>query len=228
MDIRTMERIASRIGTAPDMALDERLPANIREHLRRARELGRAGPKAGFGPFRQALDGAICLANQSAVAGTSEAALFPVAQYAGWSANQLRAGQMWHLTAWGIMSTAGSSQGNITITPRYGTSSGGVALGASAATALVASASNVAWRLEYDFDVRTIGASGTNSTCAGNGWFGTTVAAIAASTGNVVFFGSTASVSVDASIAAGLYIGVTLGSASDSMTAMGVRLESVN
>ena len=181
-----------------------------------------------FGPFQQMLDGAICLNNQTAITGTTETALFPVAQYSGWAANQLRAGQMWHLSAYGIMTTAGASQGNITITPRYGTSTSGTSLGASAATALAASATNVPWRLEYDFDVRSIGNAGANSNVVGNGWFGTTVAAITAATGNVVFFGSTANVAVDTSIASGLFIGITLGSASDTMTTMDVRLISLN
>lgn len=181
-----------------------------------------------FAPLRQLVDGSICLADQTAVTGTSETALFPVAQYSAFAANQLRAGQAWHLTAFGIITTAGASQGNITITPRYGTTSGGVALGASAATALAASASNVAWRLEYDLIIRQVGNAGTNSKAVGNGWFATTVAAVAAATGNIVPFGSTASVSIDTSIASGLYIGVTLGSASDSMTTLGVLLESYN
>ena len=181
-----------------------------------------------YGPFRQMVDGSICLANQTAITGVAETAMFPVAQYSGWAANQLRAGQVWHLTASGILTTAGASPGNLTITPRYGTTTGGVALGASAATAFAASATNVAWRLEYDFIIRTIGNAGTNSTCVGNGFFGTTVAAITAATGNTIYFGSTASVSVDTSISSGLFIGVTMGSASDTMTTMAVLLESYN
>ncbi len=227
MDLATMERQA--VPLESPALFDEVLELATAEEGLWNDKLGRIrGPRAGFGPFRQMFDGAIALANQAAVAGTAEAALWPVAQYTGFGANTLRAGQLWHLTAYGIMTTAGSSQGNITLTPRYGTTSGGVALGASAATALAASASNVAWRLEYDFDIRTVGLAGTNSTIVGNGWFGTTVAAITAATGNVVFFGSTASVSVDLSIAAGFYMGVTLGSASDTMTTMSVRLESLN
>jgi hypothetical protein len=174
------------------------------------------------------LDGAILLVNQTAITGTAETGMFSVAQYSGWAANQLRAGQIWHLTAFGIMTTPGASQGNITITPRYGTSTSGTSLGASAATALAASATNVAWRLEYDLVVRTIGNAGANSTVVGNGYFHTTIAAIAAATGNLVPFTSTASVSVDTSIASGLFIGVTMGHASDTMTCMGAMLESFN
>lgn len=179
-------------------------------------------------PFRQMLDGSIGLVNQTAITGTAETALFPVAQYTGFAANQLRAGQKWSLTAYGIATTAGSSQGNITITPRYGTSTSGVSLGASVATALVASASSVPWQLQMMFTIRTIGLAGTNSTVICNGFLVTPISMIAAATGNVVPFGSTGSVSVDTSIASGLFVGVTLGSASDTMTCMDITLESLN
>jgi hypothetical protein len=174
------------------------------------------------------LDGAICLANQTAVTGSvAEQAMFPVAQYSGFAANQLRAGQIWHLTAFGILTTS-TSPGNITITPRFGTSTSGTTLVASAATALVASQSNIPWRLEYDLIVRTIGNAGANSTVVGSGMFTAAVAVITAATGNTFPFGSTASVSVDTSVAAGLFIGVTFGATTVSMTTLGVMLESLN
>lgn len=217
--------------TFGDMASDLRVPQSVRDNLQRSREARLAGlgqPKAAFGPFWQMLDGAICLADQTAVTGTSEAAMWPASQYTGLAANQLRAGQVWYCLAFGTMSTASSSQGNITITPRFGTSSGGTSLGASSATALVASASNVPWTLEYMMVVRSVGAAGANSNLVGNGCFTTTVAAIAASTGNSVMFGSTANVAVDLSVAAGLYMGVTMGSASDSLKTLFVGLSSLN
>ena len=203
------------------------IPEHIQEWLRLA-ELFPDGPTMAFGPFRQMYDGAIMLASQTAITGTSEVGMFSVAQYSGFAANQLRAGQIWKLTAFGIMTTAGASPGNITITPRFGTSTSGTSLGASAATALATSGTNVPWNFEYYLVVRTIGNAGANSTVVGNGNFRAGVAAIAAATGNVVPMSSTASVSVDASVAAGLFIGVTMGSASDTMTTMGVMLESLN
>lgn len=181
-----------------------------------------------FGPFRQMVDGAVMLNDQSAVVGTSEAALFPTAQFAGFAANQLRAGQKWKLTCYGKITTAGASPGNITITPRFGTTTGGTSLGASTATALVTSASNKLWQLQMYFTVRAVGNSGTNSTVIASGVFMTDVAVIAASTGNVVMFGANAGTSVDLSVASGLFIGVTLGSASDSMVCQDVILESLN
>lgn len=231
MNLDAMERLARPLETpAHRLSAQEkaRLPEQVREWLRLSELSGRGGPRMAFGPFRQMLDGAICLANQTAITGTSEAAMFPVAQYSGFSANQLRAGQVWKLTAGGIMTTAGASPGNITITPRFGTSTSGTSLGASAATALATSGSNVPWMFEYYLTVRTIGNAGANSTVVGFGRFAAGVAAIAAATGNAVLMSSTASVSVDTSVASGLFIGVTMGSASDTLTTMGVMLESLN
>lgn len=222
------ERLAALLNDESrlnDAAL-ARLPAGVRRWLELAQVPG--GPRGAFGPFRQMLDGSIMLANQTAITGTSETAMFSVAQYSGFAANQLRAGQVWELTAFGIMTTAGASPGNITITPRFGTSTSGTSLGASAATALATSGSNVPWDFKYRLVVRAIGNAGANSSVVGEGAFSAGVAAIAASTGNTVMMSSTASVSVDTSVAAGLFIGVTMGSASDTMTTMGVMLESLN
>lgn len=179
------------------------------------------------GTFRGMVDGSVCLADLDAIIGTTEVALFPVAAYAGFGPNFLRAGQKWKLTAFGKMTNAGAA-GNITITPRIGTSTGGIALGASAATALVNSATNEPWMLEYHLTIRSIGKPGANSKCVGYGHFTADVAAIAASTGNVVVMGSSAEVSFDASISQGIFIGITLGHASDTMTVMDVILESYN
>ena len=230
MNLAQMKRRATLLDPGRRLTPGElrRLPDGVRDWLRLSELAGPNGPKMAFGPFRQMLDGAIMLANQTDITGTAEVGMFSVAQYSGWAANQLRAGQIWHLTAFGVVDTAGASPGNLTITPRYGTSTSGTSLGASAATAFTTSASNAPWRLSYDFVVRSIGNAGANSNVVGNGMFGTTVAAITAATGNTIYFGSTASVAVDTSIASGLFIGVTMGSASDVMTTMGVMLESLN
>lgn len=231
MNLEEMKRCAAEVRV-PSYRLSpsekRRLPDSVKDWLRLAELHGWEGPTAAFGPFRQMMDGAIMLNNQTDITGTSEVGMFSVAQYSGWAAGQLRAGQVWHLTAFGVCDTPGASQGNITITPRFGTSTSGTSLGASAATALAASATNAPWRLEYDLVVRSIGNAGANSNVVGNGKFEAAVALIAASTGNVVVFGSTANVAVDLSVASGLFIGVTMGSASDSMTTMGVALESLN
>ncbi len=228
MNLTEMERLSASLTPRK---LNERelarLPEQIRHWLRISELVGPNGPKMAFGPFRQMLDGAICLANQTAITGTAEAAMFPVAQYSGFAANQLRAGQLWRLTAFGIITTS-TTPGNITITPRFGTSTSGTSLGASTATALTASVTNIPWRFEYDFIIRSVGNAGANSNVVGNGHFHAGVAVIAASVGNDLVMGSTANVAVDTSIASGLFIGVTLGAATVSMTTMGVMLESYN
>lgn len=214
-----------------DMTVDLRVPAKVRENLLRAREArmaGRRQPRAAYGPFRQMVDGAIALADQTAVTGTGETGLWPAGQYTGFQANQLRAGQVWYCTAFGIGTTPASGQGNIALTPRFGTSTVGTSLGASAATALAASATNAPWKLEYMFVVRSVGLAGANSNLVGNGVYSPAVAIVAASTGNSVVFGSTGSVACDLSVAAGLFMGVTLGSASDSFKTLFVGLESLN
>ncbi len=224
MNLSEMERLSAPL-TPRKLREKElaRLPEQIRHWLRISELVGANGPKMAFGPFRQMLDGAICLANQTAITGTTEAAMFPVAQYSGFAANQLRAGQLWHLTAFGIITTA-ATPGNITITPRFGTSTSGTSLGASTATALTASQTNIPWRFEYDFILRSVGNAGANSNVVGSGHLAAAVAVIA----NDLIMGSTANVAVDTSIASGLFIGVTLGAATVSMTTMGVMLESYN
>ena len=209
------------------------LPVRIKDNVRRSREARLAGvpqPRAGFGPFRQMVDGSVVPdANLAQITGTTEVGLYPAAQYTGFAANQLRAGQVWQLSCFGIGTTPGSSQGNITITPRFGTSTGGTSLGASAATALAASATNALWYLNMWFIVRAVGVAGANSHVIAGGQFNAQAALIAASTGQSVLFGSTAVVSVDLSVASGLFIGVTLGSASDTMTPLSHPiLESLN
>lgn len=231
MDLATMERRATILDQpSPGLGLLDEVLELAEEHESSWNDLlGRiAGPKAGFGPFWQMLDGAICSADQTAVTGTTEAAMWPVAQYTGWGANQLRANQIWLCFAMGVLTTAGASPGNITITPRFGTSSGGTSLGASAATALATSASNAPWFLIYMMAGRDVGAAGANSHVVGGGLFVTSVAAVAAATGNVIAFGSTAQVAVDYSVASGLYMGVTMGSASDSLKTLFVGLTSKN
>jgi len=217
--------VVGALARRPDRS---RLPADIARWLDLAEAAGPNGPKMAYGPYRSMIDGSIMLANQAAIIGTTEVGMFSVAQYSGFGPNSMRSGQKWHLTAWGIITTPGASQGNITITPRFGTSTGGISIGASAATALVASATNLPWRLEYDLTIRSIGNSGTNSNLIGNGMFITTPGVISTTTGNVVVFGSTANVAFDASISGGIFIGVTMGHASDSMVCMDVSVESLN
>ena len=180
------------------------------------------------GPFKQIIDGSILSDNLADIAPTTEAALWPVADYSGVGPNVLRSGQVLHVKAWGVMDTPAASQGNITLTPRWGTTTTGIDLGASTATALAASATNARWRLEYTLMVRKVGLAGLNTKVVGNGYFVASVALIAASTGNTVVFGSDAEKSIDAHAAGGIFMGVTVGISTDLITVMGVIMETWN
>lgn len=126
----------------------------------------------------------------------------------------------------GNMTTV-AAPGNLTITPRMGTSSSGITLGASVAFALTASITGAFWYLLGDLTLRTVGAPGTNSTAIGLFHFvGTAVAGSGAVTYNQVF-GHT-SASYDSSIAGGLYFGLTHTVASSTYTPRQVHWMSWN
>ena len=159
-------------------------------------------------------------ADQTAVTGTTETALWPVSPWTATVANQLQPGQIYRLYACGVMSTAASTPGTLTITPRWGTSSSGTALGASAASAtLTASKTTVPWWLEALLQCRTIGSGGT---AVLTGTFQCDQAGV-----STLCFGGP-STTIDTTTAQGLYVGVTLGSATDSMTTRIVTLEALN
>ena len=141
------------------------------------------------------------------ISATSETVLVPTI-FTPIPAMAPRAGQVWKLTVGGTCTTG--TAGTLIITPRYGLVIGGTALTASAAQNYVASITLAPFVYECWVVFRTIGvAAGANSTviCSGR-W--TSLGAIAtASSETSVTHTSTASVSVDTTVASGLWIGVT-------------------
>lgn len=165
------------------------------------------------------------LANQTAITATTETVLFP-AQFIGIPANDLRTGKVYKLDAMGIMSTGAS--GTLTLTPRWGTTTSGTSLGASQAQTVVINLTNVPWIIQaWIFCRGPLGASGANTPVVVHGFLQSAGAAGTASSELGVCFGSTASVNVDASIAAGFTIGWTL-SVAGSCTPMSCILQSLN
>ena len=140
------------------------------------------------------------------ITATSETVLVPTL----WTpipAFEPRAGKVYQLRVGGTCTTG--TAGTLIITPRFGTVIGGVALGASPTQNYVPSITLAPFVFTYTLVFRTIGQAGTNSTCVGSGaWASNGAVATAASATDVVC-GSTASVSVDTSIASALWIGVT-------------------
>ncbi len=160
----------------------------------------------------------------AAITATTETALWPTALYSPINIGECRAGKAWRLNAGGILSTGGS--GTLIITPRMGTTTSGITLGASITQTVPVSMTNVAWYLEMTVVCRTVGLAGTNSTAMGTGKLIGAGLAATASTGLNMTFGGT-SASFDASIQQGLFIGWTL-SVAGSVTPQWVTFQSLN
>lgn len=162
----------------------------------------------------------IMMADQTTITGTTEAVLWPVSPWTAMMANQLQPGQIYRFTASGVMSTASSTPGTLTLTPRWGTTSGGTSFGASAASAtMTTSVSAAPWRLECELACR---ANGTAASSYLTGEFGCDQAGVA----RLMFGGPLTN--IDTTTPQGLWIGATLGSASDNMTTRLVLVEAVN
>jgi len=166
------------------------------------------------------------LANLTAVTATTETGLWNVAQFSPIHAFDAYkgVGKIYRLCAGGIWSTGAS--GTLTITPRVGTTTGGVTLGASIAQTVTPSITNEAWFMHSIWVVRTTGAPGANSTVMGTGVFNGGGAAATAASNNTVAFGGT-SATADLSIETGIFIGWTL-SVAGSVTPMFVTMQSLN
>jgi hypothetical protein len=144
----------------------------------------------------------------TAVTSTSETGLWAVANFTPIPANYARSGQTFELIATGIYSTGAS--GTLIITPRYGTTTGGVTLGASVTQTVPINLTSEAWFMHAILNFRKVDASAaTQSTAMAGGLFNGGGIAGTASTQCVVCFGGTAG-TVDTTAAAGLFIGWTL------------------
>lgn len=140
------------------------------------------------------------------ITATTETVLVPTLS-APIPANEPRAGKVYKLTVGGTITTG--TAGTLLLTPRYGLTIGGIALGASPAQNYVPSITLAPFLFEYWLTFRSIGAAGANSTAVGYGRWVSNGAAATAASSTVVTCGSTASVSIDTSVASGLWIGVT-------------------
>lgn len=165
------------------------------------------------------------LANLTAVTATTETGLWTVsANTTAINPFEARAGKAWRLTAGGIMSFAAT--GTLTITPRIGTTTGGVSLGPNVVAVTTPGATTAhPWTMEFNLVCRTTAPAGNNSTFVGTGYFitGTPGAAGAAV---AVSFGGT-SASADSTVATGLFIGWTL-SVAGTVTPMYVLWQALN
>lgn len=168
-------------------------------------------------------------ANQTQVAAAADTVLWDAANLTAIAAGAIRAGQLFKATAWGITTTAVTAGQSVVVTPRFGTTTGGTALGASRnAPVNAAVVSNAPWFLEMWVHFRTVGASGT-ATCGGFLTSPTIVGAAGATpNGATLNFGTggTTATTVNTTAAAGLVATITPSLSTQTYTTLGVALES--
>ena len=163
--------------------------------------------------------------NLTAIVATTETALWDPTLYSPIAGNDCRPGKIYRVIAGGIITTAAT--GTLTITPRFGLTTGGVTMGASGAQTVPASLTNVAWELSMTVVCRTTGAAGSaTGTVIGTGTFSMAGTLATAGSGmNVNFGGTSAAVRTD--IATGICLGWTL-SVAGSVTPQFAFIQSYN
>jgi hypothetical protein len=179
--------------------------------------------------FRELL-GEPPIVNQTTVAAAADTVLWDAASLTPIPANTIQAGQTYKITAWGIHTTAVTGSQTVIFNPRFGTTTGGTALGVSRTQPINAVVqTNKPWNLQMWVHFRTIGSAGT-ATCGG--FFISESAIGTAATTNTapVAFGTgaTTATTVNTTVAAGLVVTITPSLSTQTYTTMGVVLESLN
>lgn len=170
--------------------------------------------------------------NQTTVTGvTAITALWDAATFTAIPANWCSGGEVFKLTAFGIMTQAVTGAQTVILTPIWGTAVGGTSLGASIAAPLEAKVfTNTQWFAQMYVHIRQAGATGL-ATCAGN-FEALPLVGVAAGTaeGGTVPFGtgSATATTISTAAGAGLLLAVTPSLATQSYTALGVIPESLN
>ena len=147
------------------------------------------------------------LADQTTVTATVETAAWTAAAFTPVFANDPEVGKIYRVSAGGTVTTAAT--GTLVVTPRYGTSTGGLTLGASAAQTTTASLTTQPWILQFDLVFRAISSSASSSTATGAGYFlcQGVLATAGSAWGNT--FGGTTVTTADTTTNQGIFIGVT-------------------
>lgn len=194
-----------------------KLPKRIRRQLKEAKKKPRL--KAAFGIAGLVNPTDVMVADQTPITGASEALLYPY-HFGAINPSFWQIGQAVKLTVIGKITSAASTPGNWTTTVRWGQTTAGTSLAASAALALATTQTNITFIIELYIVCRATGSGSAGSLIVigtVNGGTGVTLfttgpqAAIPAS--------APAAVAVDTSIYNALLVDSTLGSASDSQTA---------
>src|SRR5215472_3130739 len=141
------------------------------------------------------------------ITATTETVLIPTA-FTPINAMEPRAGKVYELIVGGTVTTGAS--GTLIITPRFGTTISGTAIGASPTQTVVPSVTTAPFIFQYWLTIRSIGLTGANSTVVGYGMWHSNGAVATAASETAALAGTVgAAVSVDTSVASALWIGVT-------------------
>jgi hypothetical protein len=155
---------------------------------------------------------------------TSATDISPAPQCYSQTYGSMYVGQKWRFTAYGILSTAASSPGTLTLGIYYGGISAAVPLISVSETPTV-SASSWWWQFTVYTEIRTVGTSGT---AWSQGWFTNPTSATA--TTLVPMTTTSQTVTVNTTVNSVLTVGATWGSASssNSVTCEGYTAEQMN
>src|SRR6516164_1196236 len=141
------------------------------------------------------------------IVATTETVLIPTA-FTPINAMEPRAGKVYELIVGGTVTTG--TAGTLTITPRFGTTIGGVSIGISPAQNYVPSITTAPFYFRYLLCFRSLGIAGANSVCYGVGQWQSGGAIATASSGTSITLAATTTASVDVTVASALWIGVTI------------------
>ena|SRR5215469_988878 len=145
-------------------------------------------------------------ADFTTITATTETVLIPTA-YTPINAMEPRAGKVYELVVGGTVTTG--TAGTLTITPRFGTTISGVAIGGSPAQNYVPSITTAPFLFRYYLIIRALGIAGANSTIYGCGQWVSGGAVATAASQTSVNVAATTTASVDVTVASALWIGVT-------------------
>ncbi len=126
-------------------------------------------------------------------------------------ANDMSAGKVYMHNSGGIFSTSSAAPTH-TWTPRVGqsaTPASNITMGASTATTMIASLSNVPWFSQFTFTIRTLGLAASGAGATGNGFV--VIGGITTATGVVQSIGATVASTVDNTAATGYILSSTWG-----------------
>jgi hypothetical protein len=168
------------------------------------------------------------IASQTQVAAAADTVLWDAANLTPLAANQVRAGQAYKVTAWGVMTTPSTASQTAIWTPRFGTTTGGTSLGSSATWPVgPAVLTAIPWFAQMFVLCRTTGSSGT-MVCGGLVSCQAYTGVAAATTwGHGVPIGG-AGATINTTVASGLVLSVTPSHSTQTYTCQGVVMEALN